>query len=396
MNPRIINVSVLYGTGSPNPRYREVFDSIDDLRLLQEAQDPEKFLSQNREDAPDLLLVELNGSNTIPDWLNAIIAGLPQTEIMVCSQCRDPDFLIKIMKLRAGGFITLPLKREEILATLERLRAERKERRPSQKQVLAVTGTKGGVGVTSIATNLAVALEEFKPGEVILMDLARPFPHVGQFLDLQCQHSIKDLANSADNLDEMFLKKIVQKHKSNLEVILNHPNWEMHSLITPDAGAIGKILNSLRSTYNWVVIDLGSWLDLFYIRVLQEADQILLVTELTVPDLQNARTIKALYREWGLQDHEVKILVNHFEKHYALGLKDLETIFSRASFYTIPHEYHPLMEAINQGETLKESAPRSKVWRRIKGLAAELVAQGGSDSAASGVARPGLLKRIFS
>ena len=393
-----INVSVLYRSGLRNPEYRELLSSLDNLKILKEAEDPETFLTQHQEKSPDLALVDLDGDAAIPGWLEKVIARLPETEVMVCSHSRDPDFLIRIMKLRAGGFLPLPLDRAEFSATLDRIRAERiLHHNPSDCQILAVTGGKGGVGTTSIAVNLAVALAEIMPGEVILMDLARPFPHVGQFLDLDCKTSIKDLLDSADSLDPIFVKKIVLRHESDLEVIPGYANYNLTSPLVVDLKALAKIFTTLRSSYNWVVVDLGSWLDLFYIRVLQEADQILLVTELALPDIQNAKVIRALFQEWGIEDHKLKVLANHYKKHYALGLKNLENIFSQPVSCTLPHEYAPLMEAINQGETLGKIAPRSKLWRGLQDLAAGMVEQSkpGAERQKAASA-PGLLGKLFS
>ena len=92
-----------------------------------------------------------------------------------------------------------------------------------------------------------------------------------------------DLVNSADNLDQMFVQKIVQKHKSNLDVLLSYPDFHLNANTVPDIGAMGKIFSDLRATYKWVVVDLGIWPDQFYARVLQNAEQILLVTELDLP-----------------------------------------------------------------------------------------------------------------
>jgi pilus assembly protein CpaE len=394
---QVINVSVLYGTGTQDPEYREVLRTIDNLKLLQEALDPETFWAQHQEKSPDLVLVDLNGTGTVPDWLDRLITRLPQTEVMVCSHSRDVDFILRIMKCRPGGFLPLPLSREEVMATVERVKARRgKKHDLGRSQILAVAGTKGGVGATSVATNLAVALAETMPGGVILVDLARPFPHVGQFLDLKCDHSIKDLLAGADALDPMFLEKIVQKHKTNLDVLLSYPDYHLDSQSPPDFRALCKIFVALKASYQWVVVDLGSWLDMFYIRVLQKADQILLVSELTLPDLQNAKVIKSLFLNWGLEDHKVKVLINHFAKHYALGLKNLESIFADSALHTLPHEYHPLMDAINQGEPLKESAPRSKVWKKIKELAAELQAENQPESERQLNAGAGLIRKIFS
>ena len=397
MKSKLINVSLLYGTGAPNPEYQEFFSAIENLKLLHESEDPETFLTQHQEKQSDVILVDLNGSGIVPSWLNTFINELAQTEVMVCSHSRDPDFLIQVMKLRAGGFIPLPLNRADFLATLDRIRVEREQRRnPGQNQVLAVTGTKGGVGTTSIATNLAVALAETRPGEVILVDLAKPFPQVGQFLDLKCPNTIMDLVTSADNLDQMFVQKIVQKHKSNLDVLLSYPSYSLNGPAGPDIGAMGKIFTNLRAFYKWVVVDLGVWPDQCYARVLQSADQILLVTELTLPDLQNMKVIKAFFQDLMLDDAKVRVIVNHYSKNYALGLKNIKDIMLRSVHHTLPHEYSTLIEAINQGETLADMAPRSKLWRRLKELAEELVMQSESETEAQDAAKPGLLRRIFS
>lgn len=396
MNAQIMKVSVLHGNGSLNPEYREILSGIHNCQLWREAHNPETFLAQHQGTPPDLALVDLDGTGAIPDWLEPLIAQLPQTEIMVCSHSRDPDFLIKVMKLRTGGFIPLPLNRQEFLTTLGRLQAEKvKHQGQDYSQILAVTGTRGGVGTTSIATNLAVALAEAMSGGVILVDLARPFPHVSQFLDLECKHTIKDLMESADSLDPVFVKKIVQKHKSNLEVLLSYPDYDLESSLVPDLKSLGKIFATLRQSYSWVVVDLGAWLDPFYARVLQEADQILLVTQLALPDLQNMKTIKVLFSKWDLDEHKVKVLVNRYAKNYALGIKDIENVLQQSVSYTLPSDYPPLIEAINQGEPLGTMAPRSKLWRRLKELADDLASQARVESDAQRAARPGLLHRLF-
>jgi pilus assembly protein CpaE len=398
MNSQSITISVLYGTGIPNPEYRELLSRIDNLKPIKEALDPATFFNQHAASPPDLVLVDLDGSASVPPWLSLVTTRLPQTEVMVCSHSRDPDFLIEIMKLRPGGFMPLPLNREDLLGILARVKAQKKQiHAPSNNQILAVTGSKGGVGTTTVATNLAVAMAEQIPGGVILVDLARPFPHVGQFLDLKCHHSMKDLVESADTLDPIFLKKIVQQHKSGLGVLLNYPDYQRMSNLVPDIEAVRKIFAMLRASYDWVVVDLGIWLDSFYSQILVEADQILLVTELTLPNLQNLKIIKSLFHEWDLTDRKIKILVNRYLKHYALGLKDLENLMHRLAVQTLPDEHQIMLEAVNQGEALNELAPRSRFWRQLRSLAAELVEQQNQSETenAQAAKQPGFLKRLM-
>jgi pilus assembly protein CpaE len=396
MKARTIKVSILNGSSSPDLALQETLRSIDSLRLLRGAEDPETFLNLHQEKPPDLVLVELNGRGMIPGWLQPLIERLPSSKVMVCSASRDPDFLIQIMKMRSGGFIPLPLDREDFLATLERLRVKKGTPTDAGKgQILAVSGTRGGVGTTSVATNLALALAEFLEEGVILVDLARPFPQVGQYLDLKGTHTIMELVESTGSLDPIFIHKVVQKHKSGLEVLVGHPSYYLESRTFTNFPPLDKIWAALRKAYDWVVVDLGTWLDMTYIQAFQEADQVLLVTELTVPDLRNLKLLKAMWREWDIDDLKVKILVNHYVKDYSVGLKDLENFCYQPVFATLPHDYHAQVEAINQGIALGELAPRSRLWRSLKQLAAALLAERQDRSEKPGSARTGLLRKLF-
>ena len=228
------------------------------------------------------------------------------------------------------------------------------------------------------------------------MDLARPFPHVGQFLNLKSDHTIQNLAQSAEKIDPLFVQKLIQRHKSGLGVLLGYPNYNLESRPFPNFASLEKAFQILRSLYKWIVIDMGAWVDLVSFQILQEANQILVLSQLTVPDLQNLKYIQALWREVDLSASKMKIVVNHYTKDYSLGIKDVENICHQPVFYTLPHDYLPLIEAINQGETLGETAPRSRLWRSLKGLAAELVDERRSqDDKQGAVVRPRLFQRLF-
>ncbi|MFW6123517.1 MAG: AAA family ATPase [Thermodesulfobacteriota bacterium] len=394
---KTIQVSVLQDAQPPDPDLQETLKSIEHLRLLKGARDPETFLHLYNAKPPDLVLVELNGNRDVPGWVEQVIERLPRSRILICSRSRDPDFLIQVTKLRIGGFIPLPLNREDMLATLARIRLEKAQNGgATEGQILAVTGTKGGVGVTTVAVNLAVALAERLGGGVMLVDLARPFPQAGQFLDLKSTHTIMDLAESPESLDPLFLEKVVQKHESGLEVLLGQPLHHPQAFAElPDPQSLGKIFHTLQSSHDWIVVDLGTSLDLLHVLMLQRADQVLLVTELNVPHLQNLKNIRTLWPEWNLEESALKVVVNRYVKDYSLGLKDVERICFQPAFFTLPNDYASLREALNQGMALGELAPRSKLWRSLKDLAGKLVTERQLQTAKQAAARPGFFRRLL-
>ena len=161
----LFKICVLDGSGTPDTALRQVLSGMENVKLLWEAQDLETFLAQYRETPPDLVLVDLEEKTQIHDWLEPLLARLPHSQVVVCSKSRDPDFLIPLMTLRPGGFLPLPLNPDELLRHLERLATERERpSHPGGSRILAVTSTKGGGGVTSVATNLAIALADILPG----------------------------------------------------------------------------------------------------------------------------------------------------------------------------------------------------------------------------------------
>ena len=89
-------------------------------------------------------------------------------------------------------------------------------------------------------------------------------------------------------------------------------------------------------------------------------------------------------------------MVNRYEKNNILKLNDIETHFMQPIFYQLPSDYDSIADAINQGESLAESAPNSKLWRSIKQLATELIEQSGVTPSNGTASRPGLFKRLFS
>lgn len=395
MAPPRLTVSVLSGPDSPDPGLADLLPRVPALKLLHEATDPQTFLEQHRERAPDLVLVNLNGHAGVPGWLEELISRFPRSEFLVCSQSRDPDFLIRIMKLRVGSFLPLPLQAEEVQEVAARVLAAREKERAagSRGNLVAVTGAKGGVGVTTVAVNLAVALAERQSGSVLLVDLARPFPQVGQFLDLKSPHSILDLAHTADKLDPLYVEKTVVRHPAGLDVLLSTPDFDLDTPVFAAPEELAKVLATLKGLYTWVVADAGTWLDSYCLRILKEAEQVLLLTELTVPHLQNLRRIRGLYRAWDLELDKVRVVVNRYEKDYTLGLKDLEKIFGQPAFATLPSDFPALVDAINQGEPLGAVARRSRLWRRLKELAEKLeeVVRPPETQPSKG----GLLRRLF-
>jgi pilus assembly protein CpaE len=396
MRPEPLTVSVLYGTKDPEPAVPAALASRPDVRVLVQSHDPRELLGKHRSLRPDLLIVDLQAEGSLPPWLEALTKNLQHTTVLVCSRRKEPEFLIRVMQLGVREFLSLPLVPADLEMALERVRTAKGERDASDfslGRLVAVTGLKGGMGATAVAVNLAVALAETHSDKVALVDLGRPFSDVSKFLDQEKGHSLLDLAQHKDQLDPAFVLKTLQYHEAKVAVLHGCP--ELQEMRYIDAKLMQKVWGILRTSFDWIVVDLGHWLDDLYLNTVMEADQVLLLTELTIPELANFKKLWSLLEHQGLKTDKVKVVVNRFHKSNGLGLADLEAIQHQPVFFTLPSDYPSLSDSINYGTPLTLAAPGSKLWRSLRCLGDKLMAQSQLAPVVAGVERRKAKKRFL-
>ncbi len=370
-----LTISVLFGTGVTRPEIQKVLETLPQLKLLEQTCDPQGYVSLHKGNWPDLVLVEMDGENQIPKWLETLSQDLGKTPIMLCSHSREPDFLIKVMQVGIREFLPLPLTRKDLEAAVTRIWISQRRVQAvdgqDQGKVLVVTGHKGGSGATTVAVNLAVALAEQIPESLALVDLGRPFPDVGNFLDLEPNYSILDLLQNLNELDQVFLQRIMHPYRDNLFILHGCSDFKEQENLDPEA--LGKIFSLLRSHYKYTVVDLSHGLDDYFLQVVMEADLVLMLTGLTVPDLRNLKRLWPALLEWYQDRRKIKLVVNRFDRGSALQLKDVEQMLQQPVFATLGSDYPLMMEALNQGTPLGVGAGRSKLWRDMKSLAQQVL-----------------------
>jgi len=376
-----LTISVVFGTGVQRPEIKKVLDQCPQLKVLDQTSDPQSFVNQHQDISPDVVLVEMNGEKQVPDWLEKLPHEMPHSQVLVCSDNREADFLIRAMQVGIREFLPLPLSQTDLEAALDRVWSARKRLQPvddnRKGRIIVVTGHKGGAGATTIAVNLAEAMAESVGERLALIDLGRPFPDVGNFLDQESNYSIADLIQNIATLDQSFLQRIMQPYGSKLSIL--HGTSDFREQDSIDLESLERIFAILRQMYRIIVIDLSHWLDELFLKVLTEADMTLMLTGLTVPDLRNLKKlwpyIMDLYHDRG----KIKIVVNRYDTSNGLQLRDLEPILQQPAYATLPSDYKDLMQCLNQGTPMSTGAPRSRLWRGIKELAAQVLKETGAD-----------------
>jgi pilus assembly protein CpaE len=376
MLPDMLNISILYGTGVPDPDFLKLLEDIPQVQMVAQAHYPEEVLEQKQGPVADLVMVYMNGEDSLPEWLETLTNSLPQTAVLLCSHKIDPEFLLKAMRQGVREVVPLPLNQEELQASLDRVRSSRRrlsEANGAGGRILAVTGNKGGVGATTVAVNLSVALARSQAGRVILVDLGRPYPDVGNFLDRESMYTLFDLIQNQTNLDQAFLEKTIQPYEKNLALIQGISDYNDQDSIHLEG--LKKVFTILRAHYRWVVVDLSHWLDDLFLQVVQDADLVLMLVELTVPNLRNLGHLWPQLRNWMQVQEKIKLVINRYDRGAGLSLGNLEQVLKQKAYFTLPSDYENVSEAINRGVPLANVAPKSRLCTSLDGLAQQLLGQ---------------------
>lgn len=318
-----------------------------------------------------------------------------KAELFVLGPADDPELLRQAMRDGVREFLFKPLQRSELLEAVERSLNRRASRLQDLGELLAVAGSKGGVGATTVAVNLAVELAQNlgptgKP--VALVDMNTAFGDVPLFLDLDPVHHWGEIFQNTDRLDATFLMSLLTRHGSGLAVLSAPDRMDMD--FDMPAEALGKLLTLLREHFAYTVVDLGAYLDEVAFTIMAQAGATLLVSALNLPCLASVKRIyEGLDRQDEVDRDSLKLVFNRYLSRSEISVDDAQEILARKAFAMIPNDYEATVSAINQGKPLALAAPKSASAKVLRKLAIDL-GGGKGGTAKKGAVRRGL--RLFS
>jgi pilus assembly protein CpaE len=293
--------------------------------------------------------------------------------IFVTAKDSSSETVIKAMRAGAREFITKPVSYEELDRAVEKflfyINAENVS--DAASKIFTVFSNKGGIGKTSIACNLAINLAEITGKKVALVDLNLQLGDVTTFLDINPSFDISYIITNLSRIDESFLLSTLEKYKDKeLYILADPPYLEQAEEIT--AEQINTVLNMLKSTFSYIVIDTNSNFDSKTLSALDISDNILLVSMVNLPSIRNAQRCLDLFNRLGYGSDKVKIVVNRYIEDDEIKIEDVEDVLNLPVFWKIPNNYFTVMSSINRGVPVSKVNPISNVAKSYRELAAIL------------------------
>jgi pilus assembly protein CpaE len=380
-------VAIVDPTEPSRESLRTLLLGVDFVWLEAECARYEYFFDVIQQSMPDLAIVSLDADKAKAlQMIGELSIEHPKLPILTISQ--DHQALLQSLQRGAKYFLTHPVGMEDMLNALRRALGDagqqvgeqpsggHQARQTGASQVIAVLGSRGGVGTTTLAVNLAATLGADPGSGVALVDLDLALGDADIAIELNGIEniSIADLARNIERLDMNFLRRAMVKHEGSGLAVLRHP-LEIQEIGVLHEGHIERILNLLKISYSHLVLDLSKALLPTDLMAMRMADTILLTAQLELSSLRNVvRLIHLLNHEDDLAD-KVRVVINRVGAEAVeegISLKKAEEVIGKPIFWQIPNDPKPVIAARVAGEPLVRHNPKSRVHQSIVGLAQAL------------------------
>lgn len=371
---------------------RELLSTHEGFTVIGEAANGLEAVTLAKKLKPDIVLMDID----MPvmgglEATRAISVEAPMSSVIVLLVEGDPECLREAMAAGARNYLVKPVFGDEFADTIRKtyqLEAERRARimpmvAPERKEgrIITVFSAKGGVGKTTVATNLAVELSKKPNRNVVMVDLDLQFGDAAIMLDTVPLRTIADIARE-EEVDPEIVEACLFTHSTGIRVLPSPLRPEQAEIVT--GKHVEAILSVLAESFDFVVVDLPQGLGDISLTAMDAADVVCLITSLELHAIKNANICLELMDALGYDDDKVKLVVNRLSRESSLDISDVEKTLKRQVKISIPYEGKLVVDSVNKGVPFVVSNPHAKISLAIKDLAKAVTPQNKVEKAEAG------------
>ena len=353
---------------------------------IHRADDVAAAIEQLRQTHMDLVIVPLDGIADLQlaafereirrERFTAVIGTAPKQE---------PELMLRAMRAGIQEFLVSPPDPKDLAAAVDRL-MRRTQTSVQRGEIIAVYSSKGGLGCSTIATNLAYGFAKNHPGaRPALADLVVGAGDIRILLNMNPSYDLGDLVAKIDRVDAELLNSLLTPTSSGVWVLPAPDQPEADEQV--DANTVSTIIQHLRQNFLFTVLDCEHQLNDRTLAALDAADRLVLVTHLSVAALRSTQRTVNLCRRLGYPNEKLCVVVNRFHSGEVLSIADAEDVLKAEIFFKLPNDWRVASGALTNGVPIAEFEPGAKLAWGFNQLAAKL--GGGEQAKTNGAHRNG-------
>jgi pilus assembly protein CpaE len=311
--------------------------------------------------APQAILLSVEELQAAAEVARDIERLAPGTQVLALGEAGSPQVLLEMMRTGVREFLQAPFEGDSVPAAIRRVQ-EAAERSPSTAEltdnVFSFLPSKAGVGTTTLALNLSVALSRRPETRVLLADFDLSSGLVGFMLKLDPRYSVTSAAENAFKLDEALWRQLVCPAGA-LDVL---PSGKITPGFRIEPPQIHSMLDFARRQYKAICFDLSGNMEKYSVEIMHESKRVFLICTAELPSLHLAREKLSFLRAAELEDR-VRVVLNRSTKHDAVSSAEIEKLLGLPVESVFPNDYKSVHKAVASGAPVDANTELGKKLR---------------------------------
>ena len=389
-----MSIKVLIVDDIPQTRenLRKLLSLEPDIEIVGMAATGEEGIELARKLRPDIVLMDINLPGIDGITATEIVSReVPEAQVIMISVQGEPAYMRRAMLAGAREFLIKPFSSDELISAIRRVyelgktrqvvapvkqsAMVEKEKPRKEGKIISAFSPKGGVGTSTIAANLAVALSSGGSSRVALVDLNLQFGSQDVIFNLQPRRHIADLVSENITLDEETVTGAMLAHPSGVKVLLAPPRPELADFVTPEL--VKKVLAVLKGAFDYVIVDCTSFLNDLTITALEESDFILLITTPELTAIKGAKLFFQVLEVLKYPTNNVLLVLNKDDRRSGISAKDIQASLKHPIEVILPNDEARILLSVNRGVPIYSTERGSAFSEGISRLAGKIQQKGG-------------------
>ncbi|GAC1654318.1 MAG: AAA family ATPase [Candidatus Dormibacteraceae bacterium] len=385
-----IRVVIIDDNPSTVDNLRKLLGFEPDMEVVGTALNAESAIEEVRRLTPDVVLMDVNmpGQDGIKAT-QTMASQAPYPPVVLMSVQEDREYLRRAMQAGAREFLVKPFSADELAAALRRVNQLEKlkrvrvpppvppvedgsparERKPGR--VILVFSGKGGTGKSLMAVNIAAAMARDLEGRTCLVDFDLQFGDIGVLLGLESGRNVFQVVEAFPNIDDAFIEALMPEATGGFRVLLGPQSPEFADLVTAEHAR--AILEILQAAFDHVIVDTSSHLGEVTLEALERASQIVLLVDLSVPAVKEAKLALRVFQRLGIQPDRIKVVLNRADSNLGITLQQVETSLEVKIAARLPSDHKLVLKSVQRGEPFVSLFPNEDLSQKVRELASTLV-----------------------
>ncbi len=334
--------------------------------------------------APDVVMVVFNGDEEESlNYLQGVGETEPRPAIFALLRERSPGLMKRVLRAGADELLFLPLDTGDATRALLKIsESRRREDQTGMGTVVSLVSLVGGVGVTSLAGNLALALRYSLDKRVAVIDLDLQASTLSVFLNVEPDRTVMALTEGDKKIDSIQLESALSKHSSGIYLLAAPKRIEDSELVTD--GALGNVIEIMRQLFDYVIVDCGTHIDATKVAAWERSEHLFYVLDQSIGAARCAWRFVDLCGRLGLNNLEPAFVISRFISNHPISEEQLSHTLARPIYAKIPRDEKVLERVQLSAQDLWQVAPNSPLTKAVEEMARKLDGVSDPDSARNG------------